>query len=60
MKPARNGLSQYLQILDPLIGDRRTGETAKGIVGGILAGHSLCMNQIAAFSPWIQRAGRSV
>ncbi len=60
MEQANHGLSQYLQILEPLIGDQRTGETAKGIVGGILAGGSLCMNRIAAFSPWIQRAGRSV
>ena len=55
-----NGLSDYLEVLDPLIGDERTGHTALGIVEGIVAAESLCMNQIASFSPSARRGNRGV
>ena len=55
-----NGLSDSLEVLDPLIGDERTGHTALGIVEGIVAAESLCMNQIASFSPSVRRANRGV
>lgn len=56
----RNDLSDYLEVLDPLIGDARTGHTAQGIVEGIVATGSLCMNQIASFSPSLRRAIRGL
>lgn len=55
-----NGLSEYLRVLDPLIGDARTGHTARGIVEGIVAAGSLRMNQIASFSPSLRRGDRGL
>lgn len=51
MTDAADGLSQYLQVLSPLIGDLRTQRTTQGIIEGIIASGSLRMNQIARFSP---------
>lgn len=56
----KDGLSEYMEILEPLIGDERTGRTARGIIGGIYAAGSLRMNQIAAFSPSIERGIRGL
>lgn len=55
-----NDLSDYLEVLEPLIGDARTGHTAQGIVEGIVAAGSLCMNQIASFSPSLRRGKRGL
>ena len=50
-----DGLSKYLQVLAPLIGDLRTQRTTEGIIEGIMAAGSLRMNQIARFSPSVRR-----
>lgn len=54
MDVTTDGLSDYLEMLSPLIGDLRTGRTAQGIIEGIIAAESLRMNQIALFSPSVQ------
>lgn len=51
MEETGSSLKEYLEILEPLIGDVRTGHTAYGIIEGIMAAGSLRMNQIALFSP---------
>lgn len=51
METDSNALAAYLECLEPLIGDRRTGHTVSGIVAGIIASGSLRCSQIAAFSP---------
>ena len=51
MEVTTDGLSDYLEILNPLIGDLRTGRTARGIIEGTIAAESLRMNQIALFPP---------
>lgn len=51
METDGNALAAYLKRLEPLIGDRRTGRTVRGIVAGIIASESLKCSQIAAFSP---------
>jgi hypothetical protein len=53
-------LDQYAAVFDPLIGDRRTKRTFRGIVEGIIGAESLICSRIAAFSPcavdeWPQR-----
>ena len=60
MEVRTDGLSDYLEILSPLIGDLRTERTAQGIIEGIIAAESLRMNQIALFSPSVQGARRGV
>ena len=60
MEESINGLSNYLQVLAPLIGDLRTGRTVQGIIEGIMATGSLRMNQIALFSPSVQRGNWGV
>ena len=60
MRKAPDGLSEYLQMLSPLIGDIRTERTTRGIIEGIMASGSLRMNQIALFSPYIQGAERGL
>lgn len=47
----RAGCERYLQAYDVLVGDRRTGETFRGVVEGILASESLLAARIARFSP---------
>jgi hypothetical protein len=47
----REGCEQYLEAYDALIGDRRTGETFRGVVEGIIASQSLLAARIARFSP---------
>ena len=51
METDSNALTTYLERLEPLIGDRRTGRTVRGIVAGIIGSGSLRCSQIAAFSP---------
>jgi hypothetical protein len=46
-----NALAEYLSVLEPLIGDRRTRRTVRGTIEGIIAAESLGCTQIAAFSP---------
>ena len=53
-----SGLSEYLEVLSPLLGDLRTKRTTHGIIEGIMAAGSLRMNQIALFSPSVRRASR--
>ncbi len=47
----RAGCEAYLQAYDVLIGDRRTGQTLRGVVEGIIASESLLAARIARFSP---------
>lgn len=44
-------LGRYLETFDPLIGDRRTRETLRGTVQGIIGAESLVCARIASFSP---------
>ena len=60
MEVTTDGLSDYLGILSPLLGDLRTERTTQGIIEGIIAAESLRMNQIALFSPSVQRGRRGV
>lgn len=60
MGATTNGLSNYLRVLDPLVGDMRTRRTVHGIIEGIIATGSLRMNQVALFSPTVPRASRSL
>ncbi len=60
MERTVDGLSNYLQVLGPLIGDLRTGRTVKGIIEGIMASGSLRMNRIALFSLSVQRGSRGI
>lgn len=46
-----DGLAEYLKLLEPFIGDRRTARTVRGTIEGIIAGQTLRCTQIAAFSP---------
>lgn len=55
MKVDWNSLATYLELLEPLIGDRRTACTVRGMVEGIIASQSLRCTQIAAFSPYVWR-----
>jgi uncharacterized protein YwbE len=48
---ARAECAEYLQAYEVLIGDRRTGETFRGVVEGIIASESLLAARIARFSP---------
>jgi hypothetical protein len=48
---ARAGCEAYLEAYEALIGDRRTGETFRGVVEGIIASGSLLAARIARFSP---------
>lgn len=48
-----NDLATHLEMLEPLIGDRRTMSTVRGTVEGIIASESLRCTQIAAFSPYV-------
>ena len=48
---ARTGCEAYLEAYEVLIGDRRTGETFRGVVEGIIASESLLAARIARFSP---------
>ncbi len=52
-----SALGAYLERLEPLIGDRRTKWTVRGIVEGIIASGSLKCSRIVAFSPCVQREG---
>ncbi len=47
----RVGCETYLQAYDVLIGDRRSGETFRGVIEGIIASESLLAARIARFSP---------
>ncbi len=47
----RVGYETYLEAYEVLIGDRRTGETFRGVVEGIIASESLLAARIARFSP---------
>ena len=47
----RHLLEAYLQHFEPLLGDRRTAETFRGTVAGIIGAESLVCARIAAFSP---------
>lgn len=60
MEVTTDGLREYLKVLSPLIGDLRTGRTARGIIEGIIASESLRMNQIALFSPSVQGGRRGL
>src|SRR5512142_3132700 len=44
---AQVGCEEYLQAYDVLIGDRRSGETFRGVVEGITASESLLAARIA-------------
>lgn len=46
-----DALREYLQCLEPLMGDRRTARTVRGVIEGIIAGETLRCSHIAAFSP---------
>ena len=50
-----NSLAAYMQVLEPLVGDKRTTNTIRGLVEGIIASQSLRCTQIAAFSPYVCR-----
>ncbi len=45
------GCEGYLGEYDVLIGDRRTQQTFRGVVEGIIAGEELLAARIARFSP---------
>ncbi len=47
----RAGCEEYLQAYEVLIGDRRSGQTFRGVVEGIIASESLLAVRIARFSP---------
>ncbi len=47
----RVGCEAYLEAYAVLIGDRRSGETFRGVVEGIIASESLLAARIARFSP---------
>jgi hypothetical protein len=47
----RVGCERYLEAYAVLIGDRRTGQTFRGVVEGIIASESLLAARIARFSP---------
>lgn len=47
----RVGWERYLEAYEVLIGDRRSGETFRGVVEGIIASESLLAVRIAHFSP---------
>jgi hypothetical protein len=49
-------LAEYLGQFDDLIGDKRTGETFREVVGGIIGGGSLVCQQIAAHSAVLSAA----
>ncbi len=51
----RTECEAYLEAYEVLIGDRRTGETFRGVVEGIIAGESLLAARIARFSPSASR-----
>ena len=53
MEVDQNHLAAYLQMLELLIGDKRTGRTVRGTLEGIIASQSLRCTQIAAFSPYV-------
>jgi hypothetical protein len=55
MDVERSALAEYLNVLAPLIGDRRTSRTVRGVIEGIIAAESLRCTQIAAFSPSVGR-----
>ncbi len=46
----RTECEAYLEAYEVLIGDRRTGETFRGVVEGIIASESLLAARIARFS----------
>ena len=48
-------LADYLEVLRPWIGDKRTAYTVRGTVEGIIASQTLRCSQIAAFSPYVCR-----
>ncbi len=48
-------LAAFMQLLEPLVGDKRTTNTVRGLVEGIIASQSLRCTQIAAFSPYVCR-----
>jgi hypothetical protein len=50
-----NALANYLEVLTPWIGDKRTARTVRGTVEGIIASQTLRCTQIAAFSPYVCR-----
>jgi hypothetical protein len=49
-------LTEYLKSFDSLIGDKRTGETFREVVRGIIGAGSLICQRIAAQSPVLSRA----
>lgn len=51
-----DALEEYLQVMDPLIGDQRTRRTLHGVVQGIIASESLVCARIARFSPELARS----
>jgi hypothetical protein len=52
---AHLGYETYLEAYEVLIGDRRTRETFRGVVEGIIANESLLAARIARFSPRLAR-----
>ena len=51
MDVKRERVAAHLERLAPLIGDRRTARTVRGVVEGIIASQSPRCTQIAAFPP---------
>ncbi len=60
MEIEENVLRKYLQCLEPLIGDKRTDWTVKGVIEGIIAGETLRCSHIAAFSPSVSRKPKCI